>query len=87
MPGWAQAVERGSLHVCSATSRCTAAPIAPTDPLAAPPPPAPGRSTLNGRSVPPRFRGSGKTVYRHSLRVWNLPDFSPAGEFITGEAP
>lgn len=34
--------------------------------------------------MPPQFRGSGKTLYRHSLRVWNLPDFSLASEFITG---
>ncbi|PRW58602.1 MFS general substrate transporter [Chlorella sorokiniana] len=44
------------------------------------------RSTLNGRSVPTQFRGSGKTLYRHSLRVWNLPDFSLASEFITADS-
>ena len=35
--------------------------------------------------MPQQFRGSGKTVYRHSLRVWNLPDVTLASEFITGE--
>ena len=50
-------------------------------------PPAPARrSTLNGRWVPARFRGSGKTVYRHSLRVWDLPAFTLAGELVTDEA-
>lgn len=48
--------------------------------------PAPHRrSTLNGRSVPKRFRGDGKTVYRHSLRVWDLPNVTLASELITGE--
>ena len=35
--------------------------------------------------MPARFRGSGKPLYRHSLRVWNLPNFTLASDFTTGE--
>lgn len=58
----------------------------PSHPHAPLPPRPRRRSTLNGPSVPKRFRGDGKTVYRHSLRVWDLPNVTLASEFITGEA-
>ncbi len=51
------------------------------------------KSTLT-KNVKPQFLGSGAFQYRHSLRVWQLPNFtqpnanlSLVGEFVTGMLP
>lgn len=43
------------------------------------------RSTITSWAFPPQLRGSGRTVWRHTLRVWKLPEFTPVAEFATGE--
>lgn len=43
------------------------------------------RSTLTDPALDPRLRGNGTIIYRHSLRVWQLPAFTLVGEFRTGE--
>jgi hypothetical protein len=42
------------------------------------------KSTLTGPGLDPRFVGNGTVQYRKSLRVWQLPQFTLAGEFVTG---
>lgn len=44
------------------------------------------KSTLTDPGLDTRFRGNGTIIYRHSLRVWQLPAFTLVGEFRTGEA-
>lgn len=49
------------------------------------------QSTITAASVKPQFLGSGNFQYRHSLRVWQLPNFTKpnpdltlVGEYVTG---
>lgn len=41
------------------------------------------KSTITSPSLPARFRGSGVPKYGRSLRVWQLPDFTPISTFST----
>lgn len=43
------------------------------------------RSTITDPSLDAKFRGNGTIQLRRSLRVWQLPQFSLVGEFVTSE--